>query len=172
MDRTGKKRGQKDPGRLRPSPDTSSSDWLQMQKLDHKNQGFGEALQAALKYPRCNDENRPRLHCPKCKLLMYRHQFALDKEINIDECCGCGGIFLDSGELKELRDHSMSAQEEQAYLNKLVEDMPETQALEQQENKDGQRAEALAHYTRFLRLSNYATGGHDWLDETPARKSS
>jgi uncharacterized protein len=139
-------------------------DWLQMQKRDHKNQGFGDALQAALQSPRSNDTNRERLHCPKCSLLMYRHQFALDKEVNIDECYGCGGMFLDSGELKELRDHSMSPQEEQAYLNKLVEDMPETKELERQEEKDEQRAEALAKYTRFLRLSYYATGGHDWLD--------
>ena len=133
-------------------------DWLQMQKLDHKNQGFGAALQAALNYPRANDANRERLHCPKCNLLMYQHQFALDKEVNIDECYGCGGMFLDSGELKELRDHSMSEQEEQAYLGRLVEDMPETKALEKQEEKDEQRSEALAHFTRFLRLSYYVTG--------------
>ena len=133
-------------------------DWLQMQKLDHTNQGFGDALQAALKYPRTNDANRPRLHCPKCHLPMYCHQFALDKEINIDECYGCGGIFLDSGELKELRDHSMSAPEEKAYLDKLVEDLPETKQLEQAEAKDAQRAEALAHLTRFFRLSYYMTG--------------
>jgi len=133
-------------------------DWLQMQKLDHKNQGFGEALQAALKYPRTNDDNRERLHCPKCKLLMYRHQFALDNEVNIDECYGCGGIFLDSGELQNIRDHSMTKPQEEVYLNKLVEAMPETKALEQQEEKDEKRADALAHFTRFLRLSYYMTG--------------
>ena len=140
-------------------------DWLQLQKLDHKNQGFGDALQAALKYPRANDENRPRLQCPKCKMLMYRHEFDLDKEVNVDECYGCGAFFLDSGEFQEIRDHSMSPEEEKAYLNKFVEDMPETKELERQELKDEQRADAIAHYTRFLRLSYYATGGRDWLDQ-------
>jgi Zn-finger nucleic acid-binding protein len=133
-------------------------DWLQLQKLDHKNQGFGDALQAALKNPLVNDENRPRLHCPKCQLWMYRHEFDLDKEVNVDECYGCGGFFLDSGELNQIRDHSMSAQEEQTYLNKFVEDMPEIKEMEQQEVKDTQRADAVAHFTRFLRLSYYATG--------------
>ena len=146
-------------------------DWLQMQKLDHKNQGFGDALQAALKYPRKNDENRERLHCPKCTLPMYRHMFDLDKEVNIDECYGCGGIFLDSGELQELRDHSMSREEEEAYRKKLVDDMREAKALDQQVAKDEQRADALAHYTRFLRLSYYATGGKDWLDQPYPKKS-
>jgi len=59
----------------------------------------------------------------------------------------------------------MSPEEEKAYLNKFVEDMPETKELEHQEQKDEQRADAIAHYTRFLRLSYYATGGHDWLDQ-------
>ena len=89
----------------------------------------------------------------------------------MDECYGCGGIFLDSGELQELRDHSMSPEEEKVYLNKLVEALPETKALEQQAQKDEQRADALAHYTRFLRLSYYATGGHDWLDSPNEPKS-
>jgi len=145
-------------------------DWLQLQKLDHKNQGFGDALQAALNYPRANDENRARLVCPKCKIPMYRHEFDLDKEVNVDECYGCGAFFLDSGEFKEIRDHSMSPEEEKAYLNKFVEDMPETKALEQQEQKDVQRADAIAHYTRFLRLSYYATGGKDWLDQPYPKK--
>src|SRR5271156_2060887 len=108
-------------------------DWLQLQKLDHKNTGFGDALQAALNSPRVNGDTRERLKCPECKMLMYRHEFDLDKEVNVDECWGCGTFFLDSGELKQIRDHSMSPEEEQAYLNKFVEDMPETKALEQQE---------------------------------------
>src|SRR5262245_16282103 len=83
-------------------------EWLQLRKLDHKNEGFGEALQAALQYPRVNDADRPRLKCPICHIPMYCHQFPTDKEINIDECYGCGGIYLDSGEFKEIRDHSMS----------------------------------------------------------------
>jgi len=133
-------------------------DWLQLGKLDHKNQGFGDALQAALQYPRINDEKRERLSCPKCKLPMYRHQFDLDKEINVDECYGCGGFYLDSGELKEIRDHSMSPQEEKVYLNKFVADMPETKALNQGLEKDQQRADAAAKLTRFFRASYYVTG--------------
>lgn len=145
-------------------------DWLQLQKLDHKNQGFGDALKAALNSPRVNDDTRPRLKCPKCGIPLYRHEFDLDKEVNVDECYSCGAFFLDSGELKQIRDHSMSPAEEQAYLDKFVEDMPETKALEAQAAKDEQRADAIAKYTRFLRLSYYATGGRDWLDQPYPKK--
>ena len=133
-------------------------DWMQLKKLEHTNQGFGDALQAALKFPRVNDANRERITCPRCHLLMYRHEFPLDLEINVDECYGCGGFFLDSGEFKEIRDHSMSPEQEKAYMEKLVEDMPETKALEAQEQKDELRADAIARWTRFLRLSYYMTG--------------
>ena len=37
--------------------------------------------------------------------------------------------------------------------------------LEAQAEKDEQRAEAIARWTRFLRVSYYATGGRDWLDQ-------
>ena len=52
----------------------------------------------------------------------------------------------------------LSTEQEKAYKEKLVEDMPETKALEAQEEKDELRADAIAHWTRFLRLSYYMTG--------------
>jgi len=133
-------------------------DWLELRKLNEKHEGFGAALQAALKFPRVNDSNRPRLKCPKCGIPMYAHQYPTDKEVNVDECYGCGGFFLDSGEFKEVRDHSMSEAEEKAYLTKLVNNLPESQAMDRQLEKDRLRSEALARYTRFLRLSYYVTG--------------
>ena len=133
-------------------------DWMELRKLNEKNEGFGAALQDALKAPRVNDAGRGRLNCPKCGLPLYRHEFALDKEINMDECYGCGGFFLDSGEFKEIRDHSMSEKEEEAYKMKLVEHTPEAEALDAQLEKDKLRSEAIAHYTRFLRLSYYLKG--------------
>jgi Zn-finger nucleic acid-binding protein len=78
--------------------------------------------------------------------------------VNVDECYKCGGFFLDSGELTEVRDHHMSEQEEAAYLDKLVANIPEYQQALRDAAKDKLRAEALAHYTRFMRLSYYMTG--------------
>lgn len=133
-------------------------DWLELRKLNEKNEGFGQALQEALKSPRVNDANRPRIKCPKCGIPMYQHQYPTDKEINVDECYGCAGFFLDSGEFKEIRDHSMTDAEEHAYLTKMVNNMPESKALDQQLEKDQLRSEAIRKYTRFLRLSYYMTG--------------
>ena len=133
-------------------------DWNELNKLDHKNQGFGNALKEALKYPRYNDENRGKIKCPKCGLPMHRHLFESEKEINVDECYECGGFFLDSGELKIIRDKFMSEVERQAYEDKLLNRNPVyVKGVANLENEE-KRTEAIRQYTKFLRLSYYLTG--------------
>ena len=44
-------------------------------------------------------QKTPEMRCPRCRMLMVtfrRHG------INIDQCTGCGGVFLDRGELEQL----------------------------------------------------------------------
>jgi len=130
----------------------------ELAKLDDKNKGVGQALQEALRFPRVNDENRGSLNCPKCNVPMHRHLYQSDKEVNVDECYDCGGFFLDSGELREIRDHHMTAQEESAYLQKLLNNLPDYQQGLQDQAKSRSRANALARFTRFLRISYYTTG--------------
>ena len=133
-------------------------DWSELARLDEGNEGVGQALQAALSYPRSNDESRGQINCPKCDEPMHRHWYKSEKEINIDECYDCGGIFLDSGELKEIRDNHMSEQEESAYLQKLLDNMPVYQQWRRDLQKEKLRVDALMRLTRFLRLSYYMTG--------------
>ena len=133
-------------------------DWFELSKLDERNKGLGQALQEALYYPRINDENRGTINCPKCNEPLHRHQYKSDKEINVDECYDCGGFFLDSGELTHIRDHHMSEKEEAAYLQKLLDNNPSYQQALKDQDQEKLRADALAHYTRFLRLSYYVTG--------------
>ena len=81
-------------------------DWFELSKLDEKNEGMGAALQEALDYPRTNDANRGPINCPKCSVPLHRHLCTVDKEVSVDECYDCGGFFLDSGELKDIRARS------------------------------------------------------------------
>jgi hypothetical protein len=133
-------------------------DWCELSKLDENNDGFGNALQDALKYPRTNDEDRGQINCPKCNAPMHAHKYQSSKEVNVDECYMCGGFFLDSGELKLARDTNMSPEEEEKYFNKLLKDTPGYQQAQKDLEKEKTRAEAIRRYTRFLRLSYYITG--------------
>jgi Zn-finger nucleic acid-binding protein len=128
-------------------------DQFELAKLDHPKAGLGEALENALRAPRANDDNRKALTCPRCSIPMHAHKYQRDKEVSVDECYKCGGLFLDSGELTEIRDHYMSDAEVDAYAQQLIESTPgfaeEKQNLKAQE----QRTQAIRNYTKFMTVS-------------------
>jgi Zn-finger nucleic acid-binding protein len=133
-------------------------DWAELIKLDEKNEGFGTALEEALHYPLKNDENRGTIKCPKCGIQMHTHKYQSSKEINVDECYVCGGFFLDSGEIKAIRDTFMNEEDEEKYTETLLKDIPAYQEAKKNLEKEKLRAQAIRNYTRFLRLSYYITG--------------
>ena len=130
-------------------------DWMELSKLDEKNEGFGLALKEALIYPRTNDSARGKIKCPKCGIPMHVHKYQSSKEVNVDECYACGGFFLDSGELNTIRDNFMSEEEREEYTNKLVDEVPgHKEAVDDLERRQARNA-AIERFTRFLRLSYY-----------------
>ena len=96
----------------------------ELAQLDETKEGFGPALAAALHYPRNNQKKRGPINCPKCGTPMHTHQYSRAREVNVDECYRCGGFFLDSGELTEIRDHFMSDAEVAAYTDQLARGVP------------------------------------------------
>jgi len=107
-------------------------DWLELVRLDENHEGLGVSLGEALKNPRVNDGDRGQINCPKCGMTMHTHKYKSAKEVNVDECYGCGGFFLDSGELQEVRDSYMTEEQEDAYVQKLLEEVPEYQAMKEE----------------------------------------
>ena len=49
------------------------------------------------------DASEPRM-CPVCGTKMVRHYNDIRKEVMIDECYNCGGVFLDNKELFKIRE--------------------------------------------------------------------
>ena len=99
-------------------------DWGELKELDENHDGVGKALEEALKSARVNDADRGPLTCPKCGIAMHAHKYSRAKEVNVDECYACGGFFLDSGELKALREGRMSDEERDAYVQQLIGEAP------------------------------------------------
>jgi Zn-finger nucleic acid-binding protein len=128
-------------------------DCYELAKLDEHDEGAGFALAEALRNPRDNSSDRGPLRCPKCAIPMFQHLYQRSKEVNIDECYNCGGFFLDSGELHQIRDTYMSKIEREDYRKKLLSEIPEyTKARKSLEIEKG-RSEAILRLTRVLRLS-------------------
>ena len=130
-------------------------DWFELIKLDEKNEGCGSALKEALNYSRVNDAERGAINCPKCGIPMHMHKYQASKEVNVDECYACGGFFLDSGELRVIRDTFMSEEEQEAYAGKLIEEIPEYARAQEDLEKIKVRNKAIKNFTRFLKASYY-----------------
>ena len=63
------------------------------------------------------DYNKPR-NCPKCtNRLLDRHYYDKQQAIEIDECVGCNGIWLDPGELNHLRHLNTGEDTRKEYLD-------------------------------------------------------
>ena len=130
-------------------------DWMELIRLDEENEGFGEALTEAMNHPRANDENRQPLKCPKCDITMHAHKYQSSKEVNVDECYQCAGFFLDSGELKVIKETFLSEEERQQYAQKLLSEMPEYQEAKEDLEKQKARTAAVLNMTKYIRLSHY-----------------
>jgi uncharacterized protein len=117
--------------------------------LDAKDKGSGAALEAALRSPRNNDGKRGQIACPQCGLLMHSHKYIRDKEVNVDECYKCGGFFLDSGELTEIRDNYMNDAEVNAYMQKMIAAAP---SYSEEIGKE-KRLDAVEKLSEFLTVN-------------------
>jgi len=115
-------------------------DWGELTKLDENNEGFSKAIEEAMLYPRINKPDRPQIKCPNCGIPMRPHKYKSSKEVSVDECYACGGFFLDSGELCQVRENFMNEAERDAYVQKLLDDDPRWQ----QYKEEKQRAKAMA----------------------------
>ncbi|HDZ77642.1 MAG TPA: hypothetical protein ENH41_06125 [Candidatus Omnitrophica bacterium] len=130
-------------------------DWFELNKLDEKNEGFGAALEEALKFPRTNDENREQIKCPKCNIPMHTHKYQSSKDVNVDECYSCSGFFLDSGEIKSARDTFMSEEESVKYTESLLTNISSYQRAKEDLEKSKERNSAVNKYTKYLQSSYY-----------------
>lgn len=122
----------------------------ELQLLDQPGEGMGAALEAALRSPRNNHGQRGPIKCPKCGIPMHTHKFERDKEVNVDECYGCGGFFLDSGELNEIRNHYMSDAEVQAYADQLMNAVPGYTDEVNKIQREEARNKAIGNFTKIM----------------------
>lgn len=98
-------------------------DNLELSKFNSSNEIRGEAL---AKHIRQFDSyllnEKERIKCPKCTdIVMMRRYYSPLKVIEIDECPGCAGIWLDTGELEKIQGNQLSAVELARLRMEMVE---------------------------------------------------
>ena len=99
--------------------------------------------------------------CPKCSNQpMQRHYFSVRREVEIDACPTCGGVWLDTGELAAIRKEFKTEQERkqaaEAYFTKVFEQ--DLKAMAAKGEAELQRAKQFAHALRFICPSYWMPG--------------
>ncbi|MBU0469661.1 MAG: zf-TFIIB domain-containing protein [Candidatus Omnitrophica bacterium] len=130
-------------------------DWFELEKLDETHEGLGKALTAALQSSRAKDDDRGKIKCPKCFNPMVAHLYKSAKEVTVDECYVCGGFFLDSGELKVIRENFMTEEQRESYVNDIIAGQSDFQEAKQDLEKQKLRTAAIRKLTKCLRPSDH-----------------
>jgi len=82
--------------------------WLdrsELARFEHPDSAFGDALAAHLaQFPAAVIDHSVRLRCPRhSATVMLRRVYSRDVPVEIDECPECGGVWLDTYELAQIR---------------------------------------------------------------------
>ena len=138
-------------------------DNFEIEKFDEKHEDAGNLMDIAVdKSVKIKD--RAKRVCPRCtNIKMQRHFFSAKRAIEVDECAGCGGHWLDADELRRIRDEFNTAQDrEDAALASFGESFDgELAEMRTQSQKEVQRAKSFANMFRVICPSYWIAGKQD-----------
>ena len=79
-------------------------DAFELQKVDEPDEVPTEDLLNVQSDPGIKVDFSLRRACPRCDgVKLLRHFFSAKRQIEVDHCPGCGGYWLDAGELEKIR---------------------------------------------------------------------
>jgi len=84
-------------------------------KVDQPDQSAGESLLNIPQNASLKVDQSQRRKCPRDSVVMMRHFWSVKRDVVVDECPKCEGIFLDPGELAAIRvDYKSDAERHRA----------------------------------------------------------
>jgi len=140
-------------------------DSLEVKKFDEPHESAGEQLLEIERDDSMTVDHTKRLKCPKCgDIVMLRHFFSVKKQVEVDECPGCAGFWLDAGELGQIRglfkteeDRNRAADE---YFKEVLGD--KLAAMQAGDEAELNQARRIANMFRFICPSYYIPGEQIW----------
>ncbi len=140
-------------------------DNFELKKFDEPHESEGESLLEIERDENLVIDRTKRFNCPKCdNIVMMRHFFSVKKEVQVDECPGCGGIWLDAGELGKIRSLFETEQERheaaEQYFAEIFGD--KLKAMTAENEAKLQKANKISNMFRFICPTYYIPGKQDW----------
>jgi hypothetical protein len=140
-------------------------DNFEIRKFDEVHESAGRRLMEMTGVPKVSVDASQKRHCPTCDdVVMMQHFFSVKRQITVDECPGCGGIFLDAGELAAIHEKYPTEEARDAEAQKVLgeEVEPELEKLHARSQADQTRARRFANALRFICPSYYIPGRQNW----------
>jgi len=126
-------------------------DAFEMQKLDQPEEKAGELLLNISRDPAVTVDLERRRSCPRCDgIVMLRHSHKNSESVVIDECPGCGGFWLDAGELAMIRESYDAVTEKRKHTQTLLEELKMKSLAELNTDKHKQRHRTITTIHGFF----------------------
>jgi len=137
----------------------------ELKQVDEHHEAAGEDLLKIKKDPSITIDHSQKRACPRCdNVIMMRHFMSVKNDVEIDECASCRGIWLDAGELGQIRDQfNSTVDRDRAASRYFAENFGDD--LEKMLKENAEKAESasrIVHMFRFLLPSYYLSGKQSW----------
>jgi len=143
-------------------------DNYELMKFDEVHESGGDELITLMQHHQEKARGldlSPRLSCPKCEtIVMARHFYSPKREIEIDRCPNCGGVWLDAGELAKIRELFPTEADREAASQALVKATVDSEGFQQMLAESEEKAAAarkFANLFSWLCPSRYIPGKQD-----------
>jgi Zn-finger nucleic acid-binding protein len=136
-------------------------DCHELEKVDEQQEVAGEAL---LGITRQTSEPRsdPALRrCPKCPdQHLFRHFHSVRRQVEVDDCPRCGGVWLDVGELAAIRAQFPTDEERRRAAEGYFDEVfgRQLDEIHAESARGEQRARRISNALRFICPSYYIPG--------------
>src|SRR4029077_9641330 len=134
-------------------------------KVDEPDQSAGKALLHIEQNPAIKVDPEKRRKCPRdAGIVLMRHFWSVKRDVVVDECPKCEGIFLDPGELATIRSDYKSDADRHKAAQADYREMFDTQlAVMLREDKAKlESARKVANIFKFISPSYYIPGKQAW----------
>ncbi len=136
-----------------------------LRKVEQPDQSAGEALLHIEQNPAVKVDPDKGRTCPRdAGVVMMRHFWSVKRDVVVDECPKCEGIFLDPGELAEIRSDYKSDADRHKAAQAYYREMFDTQlaGMLSQDKAKVESARRVANIFKFICPSYYLPGKQAW----------
>ena len=131
----------------------------ELKKFDEPHEEAGQDLLDVERDPSVSVDHSAERKCPRCDgVTMLRHFFSIKHEVELDECPGCGGMWLDAGELGKIRSLYESEEQRRQAAKEYFDEVFGAKFEEMRAQREQSRVSRVGNVLKFLSPSYYFAG--------------